>query len=412
MSIDNSAGPGGVSASYGRRTTISARKYNTAAVYGDTFREGGDGSVGDFASATALSSAILAYKDGLRTRPPVLFGIGDSNFAGNGAGLGTGTVPKWAGAVSRGPFDQIKIQAPYVNGLRVIDTAFFGEGNCTSDGEPVAEYDPRLTLTGGWTTSGTAETIGGRWLETANTTGELKVTFGQRVDNIEIYYVVAGGASTSIQVLSSDGTVVGTFSCSGAAGIARVDMSSAKFNDGIVRIKNNAAGSAFLVGIIGYPTNEQVAILAKGCWAGGQVSDYASTASPWSGASYHKLIKPDYTLVQLTINDIANGTVAATYGTTLATLLNTLTLNGDVVFSTGAIGSAANFYNATGAGIIQQAKLKCAAYGVPFINLHARFDNWTASNAKGYEFDDNHRTYLGYTQQATLFSANVQSAAF
>lgn len=363
-------------------------------------------------ATTALASAILAYKDGLRTRPPVMFGLGDSNFAGNGAGLGTGTVPKWAGAASRGPFDQIKSQAPYVNGLRVIDTAFFGEGNCTSDGEPVAEYDPRLTLTGGWAASGTAETIGGRWLETANTTGELKVTFGQRVDNIEIYYVVAGGASTSIQVLSSDGTVVGTFSCSGTAGIARVDMSSAKFNDGIVRIKNNAAGSAYLAGIIGYPTNEQVAILAKGCWAGGQVSDYASTSSPWRGVAYHKLIKPDYTLVQLTINDITNGTNAATYGTTLATILDTLTLNGDVVFSTGAIGSAANFYNATGAAIIQQAKLKCAAYGVPFINLHARFDNWTASNAKGYEFDDNHRTYLGYTQQAAMFSANVLAAAF
>ena len=92
MSIDNSAGPGGVSASYGRRTTISARKYNTASVYGDTFREVGDGPLSDHASATSLAPAILAYKDGLRTRPPVMFGIGDPNFAGNGAGLGTGTV--------------------------------------------------------------------------------------------------------------------------------------------------------------------------------------------------------------------------------------------------------------------------------------------------------------------------------
>lgn len=52
MSIDSSAGPGGIGASYGRRTTISARKYNTEVVYGDTFREGGDGPFGDSASAT------------------------------------------------------------------------------------------------------------------------------------------------------------------------------------------------------------------------------------------------------------------------------------------------------------------------------------------------------------------------
>lgn len=57
MSIDNSAGPGGISASYGRRTTISARKYNTASVYGDTFREGGDGPAGDSTSATAQANS-------------------------------------------------------------------------------------------------------------------------------------------------------------------------------------------------------------------------------------------------------------------------------------------------------------------------------------------------------------------
>lgn len=56
MSIEQK-GPGGVSTSYGRRTTISARKYNTAAVYGDTFKEGGDGPVGGVNLSTDPSDA-------------------------------------------------------------------------------------------------------------------------------------------------------------------------------------------------------------------------------------------------------------------------------------------------------------------------------------------------------------------
>lgn len=45
MPIDNNVGPGGVSASYGRRSPLGTREYSTQVKYGDTFREVGDGPV-------------------------------------------------------------------------------------------------------------------------------------------------------------------------------------------------------------------------------------------------------------------------------------------------------------------------------------------------------------------------------
>lgn len=355
-------------------------------------------------SVPHLAAAVRAYLSGVRSRPPIMFGIGDSNFGGNGAGLGGGTVGKWQAAYNRGPFMQLKALYPTLMGLRVIDTAVFGEANCTSDSEPVSEYDPRVTLSGGWGVSGTPLAIGGRWFETSSTTGELRVAFGQRIDVVEVYFVTVSGASADIKVQSSDGTIIGAFSCAGASGVSKATFTSAKFNDGIVRIKNNAGGSAFVAGVIAYPTNEPVLILAQGAWAGGTVGNYASTANPWEGAAFHPIIKPDYTLVQLTINDINYNTTVATYGTNLTSLLTTLTRSGDVVFSTGGIGNDVNYLNGNADLIIQKARQVCSSFSVPFINLHTRFDKWTSSNALGYEYDWNHRTYAGYTEQAKIFA--------
>jgi hypothetical protein len=351
----------------------------------------------------ALANAIQAHKDGLRARPPIVFGIGDSNTGGNGAGLGTGTVPRLAGAQSRGPFMQMKTTQGAVAGLRLCNTSFFGESNVTSGGEPVSEYDPRLTLSGGWTPAGTPSAIGGRWFETPNTSGEFRCAFGERIDTVEIYYIAATGSPT-INVMSSDGTVTGSFSCAGAAGIGKYTVSSSKFNDGVVRLKNNAAGAAYLLGMIAYPTNEKVVVLAMGAFEGAGVAAFADTSSPWTGVLPHTLIAPDLTFTQLTLNDTTAGTSASAYGTNLTAIFNTLTLCGDNIFVAGHRGQAANFYNSVGSAIVQKAKTVCASFGVEFIDMGPRFDNWTSSNAAGYQYDANHMTYSGYTKQSIIYA--------
>lgn len=45
MPIEIDKGPGGVDAAYGKRTTLPTRNYDVTKVYGDTFREDGDGPV-------------------------------------------------------------------------------------------------------------------------------------------------------------------------------------------------------------------------------------------------------------------------------------------------------------------------------------------------------------------------------
>lgn len=368
---------------------------------------GPDGVVAPLGGATAqtsLASAIAAYKAGLRSRPPLILGIGDSNFTGEGAGTGTGTVPKLTGAFANSPVQQIKNYLPTLQGLRVINTAFFGEGNSSNNATPVAEYDPRLTLGSGWTPSGSAQVIGGRFFETATTAGDLTINFGERVDVVEVFYLVSATGSTTVNVKSSDNTVRGTFSCNNASsGYSYVTVTNSAFNDGIVKITNGAANSAYILGVIAYPTNEQVVVLAQSSCSSAKTADYAATTG-YAGLQPLWVIKPDFMLIQLTINDINGGTVIGTYATNWTTILDLASKFGDVVLATGGIGGGTNYTNGTYRTYETQLYKSAGAYGYPVINMHRRFVSWAASNAEGYEYDNNHRTAAGYAVQAQIFA--------
>jgi len=239
------------------------------------------GGVGGGGAQSSLKSAITAYNAGLRTRPPIILGLGDSNFTGEGSGSGSGTVPKLTGAFLNNPVQKIKSFMPTLGGLRVINTAVFGEGNITANACPVAEYDPRITLGSGWAPSAAAGAIGGRLFECATIGGDLTINFGERIDTVEIYCGKWASGSADVSIKSSDDTVIGsvtTFNASNAYAVTT--FTNAKFADGIVKIKNNAAGTAYIIGVVAYPTNEKVVVLAQSSWSAGLSANYSNITPP------------------------------------------------------------------------------------------------------------------------------------
>lgn len=75
MPIETDKGPGGVDAAYGKRTTLPVRNYDVTKVYGDTFREDGDGPVNHIVKEDENGNV------GIGTATPV----GSLNLSGTGA---------------------------------------------------------------------------------------------------------------------------------------------------------------------------------------------------------------------------------------------------------------------------------------------------------------------------------------
>lgn len=372
-----------------------------------------DGALSGLSAGSSLSNAVLAYKDGLRSRPPVVLGIGDSNFSGQGAGDGTGTITYMTNAFANAPLQKLKTHAPYIAGLEVLNTAIFGDGGANIVSAPYPEYDPRLSFGSGWAaTVSTGDSIGGKWFESSATTGALQINMGQRVDVIEIYTYEATSGATSVQVLNSADAVIGTFSCNaGSAAVKCVTINGSTLSDGIIKIKNNATGTAWVFGVIAYPTDRPVMVVCQGSRLGVKAADYASTTQLWSGVGHASVIKPDLSIVALTLNDIALPTTAASWNTSMVSILDKLAQWGDVAVGTGFVGGRANFTNTVWKGIELQARKTCAAYGGLFVNMHSRFYSHASAQAKGWVYDQDHMNALGYNEQAKIYAAVVKRLA-
>ena len=303
------------------------------------------GSNGDPIGADAykwrLASAISAYKAGLRTRPPIIMGIGDSNFTGEGGG--TAGTALLNGGFAASPMQNIGRYATSIGGLPIRNTAFFGEGNSGNNSIPVGLYDTRITLGSGWDRDAATGPIGGRFIDGQIGSGFLTVNFGSPLDTVEVHYPTNTTLSAALGVYASDDTLIGTINQSGALGISSQQFTSSKFADGIVKFRNDGAALALITGAICWLSTEKAVIICQGTWSAATAATYAATTNPWTGMGHMSRIQPDCTIIALTINDINAGTVTATYGTNLAAVVAVPALWGDVVVATGAPCNATNW---------------------------------------------------------------------
>lgn len=367
-------------------------------------------ALGVNAGFSKLGAAIRAYQAGYRTRPPVIFGIGDSNFTGEGAG--TSGAAMLGGAFANSPMQQTATLLGSLRGLPVKKTAVFGEGNSGNNSIAVSAYDPRLTLGTNWSRFASANTIGGRLLQSTDNSDYLTINFGEAVSNIELYYptILSGdGPASSVGVYSSNNTLLGTFTnLAGSYSIGALKI-AASLPDGIVKIKGITAGIVYVAGVIAYPTNS--IIIAQGTWSGSKVSDYASTALPMYGVGFLDLIQPDLTVIALTINDIIAGTSASAYNTSLSAIVAKAALTGDVILMTGAPGASANFTaNNTWLTLEQEMQKVAQVYGCETISMHKEFASSAAIVAAGMSYNTTpHLNAAGYAKTAQILASRIRS---
>lgn len=359
------------------------------------------------AFGSSIRSAISSYVQDLRTRPIVIFGIGDSNFTGEGAGDGQGAVPKLNNAFGYGPIEQIATFLPTLSGLPVKTTSWMGEGNSANNSIVTSAYNPKITLGTDWVrTVGVDSSLVGKFFQgNANSAGYFSYSFGAPITHVEIYAIVNATNSEAVGIYNSANTLITTINTNGTDACTRFTVTG-NFADGIVKVKNNGAANCYLAGMIAWNSAEKSIILVRGSYSGSLVNSYTSTASIWSGMGFYPAIAPDLAIVSLTINDIVNSTTRANYNTGLTYIADFVCRYGDCVISTGGNGTNAAYSNGTSVGIEAEAKLVAGKFGAQFVSMHKEWTSWAATNAIGQEYDGNHRTRTGYVSQAKVY-ANV-----
>lgn len=381
------------------------------AITRNTSVSGGGGGSSAVTGKSQLLSAISAYKRGLRTRPPIIFGLGDSNFCPDGPGDG---ATHYVNAFGKGPIDRIINTAPTLAGLPLKNTSWFGEGNMSVSAFAVSvtSFNPKLTLGGGWNMDNAAKFgIGGGWMRgDAPTVGYLQYSFGSSVNNVEIYFRTSTTDSASVGVYNSANTLITSFTCvAGAPGVNKITVSGTTFSDGIVKLRNNGAAFTRIAGMIAWDSTVPSILLVNTGFCAAPCAHFATATFAWDGLAFVPLIAPDCTILGLSINDIIAGTVRATYNTDLSYIANFVNNYGDVIISTCGNGSSANYLNGVSDGIAAEAKLVAAKFNAPFVDMQKEWVSWAATNAIGYELDAHHRTLAGYTDQGRVYGELLQS---
>jgi hypothetical protein len=360
-----------------------------------------------------IRAAVSAYKRGLRTRPPIIMAIGDSNFVGDGAGTSN---THYVDCFSRGPIAQLPSQVPMLADLPLSTTAWVGEGNMSSSAfaVTVTQYNPKLTLGSGWSRDSSTFGLGGFWmLGGPSTTGYLQYSFGSSVNNVEIYIRTSATDSSSVGVYNSANTLITSFTAvAGAPGVAKITVTSALFTDGIVKLKNNAGSNFRVAGMVAWNSLVPSIIVVNAGYCAAATGQYATTTFAWDGMAFYPLFDPDLTIVGLSINDIIAGTARATYNTNLDYILTRCNDSGDLIVSTCGNGNIANYTNGVSDGIAAEARIVAAKYGAPFVDMQKEWVSWAATNAIGYEYDDYHRKEIGYTDQSRIYGEVLSSIVY
>lgn len=380
------------------------------AVTRNTTVSGGGGGSSVVTGRSQLLSAISAYERGLRTRPPLILGIGDSNFAADGAGTG---ATHYTAAFGKGPMDKMLTTATTLAGLPLKNTAWLGEANMSVSAFAVSvpTYNPNITLGSGWSMDNASKFgLGGGWmLGTGVTAGYFQYSFGSAVNKVEIYHRTSATDSSSVGVYNSSNTLITSFSCvAGAPGVLKQTISNT-FSDGIVKIKNNNAGNFRLAGMLAWDSTVPSILVMNSAFCAAKTGDYAAAVSAWDGMAFYPYFAPDCTIISLSINDVIAGTARATYNTDLTYIANICNNYGDVIISTGGNGSSANYLNGVSGGIAAEAKLVAAKFNAPFVDMQKEWVSWAATNAIGYEFDAHHRKEIGYADQGRVYGELLQS---
>jgi hypothetical protein len=259
--------------------------------------------------------------------------IGDSTLAGYNAGTGTG------GAVGAYKANWLAWLTKYLNGVfPTQNNSFFGEQNM-SQYTSYSNYDPRVTFGPGWVTNSVTNTpTGGAFTFTNaaadgfnNASATLSFRPDNPVDTFTLYYIQRDGSIT----VNVDGGAPLTVSAGLGVGGSTVTIPSgySSFAQGwstfsvplgahTINVVVQSGTTTDIWGIAASNSTASYIDLYQLGAAGQTVAGFNANTANYQGHFLTGYLPIDAAWIDLTVNDVGNGTTLANYSTQMDNLIS------------------------------------------------------------------------------------------
>lgn len=306
--------------------------------------------------------------------------IANSTHVGEGAGTGS---HGYIGARALNPVSRLVAQAPAALNFKSESFTF-----CNSNaiaGITLDQYDPRIAL-GGWSVQ-TYQSLGGLLLGASSSSQTVAMTPAKAFDHYDVFYLAQTGAALSVNV---DGGTNTNFAAGGAT--VTPTKGTVSVTKGTHTINAISGGtSCFLMGVVPYDSTACGVEFINGSISGSTPEDFALAGSNWqpSNALALAAFPVDLEFICLTVNWANLGQSIATEVAKMTTIINArITAGSDVVLVIGTPFNAGGVANipAVSAAVYALAD----QFGLPVLDLNARFASYAVSNPIWSWYDNLH----------------------
>lgn len=255
-------------------------------------------------------------------------------------------------------------------------------------------YDPRFSPGSGWASNGVVSIGGGSW-KNSTTTNPLEFTPDDEWDTADIWVAIEAAATLQAGVIGSLTSYTPT-----TGQIVKLTYAAPTLAQQMLEIAR-VSGTVQVIGWDCYKAGEGMSIINAG--RSGSRSDEIGDSTTWySPLPAAAAIAPDLAVIQIGLNDIAQGIDPSVYQANLETLVaGMLSAGSDVVLVVPMHPSEPRTY--PWSDYVAAMYAVAAAHDLPVIDISNRLGTYTESNAAGWQADTLHPNATGYCETAILY---------